>query len=243
MTENVNDPGPGAKGDPAQGGAGATNPTQEVDVAAIVSESVKKAVAEATGQLVQDFEAKLKTQAENHANQVRRLKSKSAGGAGNGGEGQSQGTGISPDLQAELDALREQNQRLQAAQEQAEAQRKAAMLDSQLNDAIASISGLADGAPKLIRQALRAGLDFNSQGEVVFRDGQKHIALADKLAELASYPGFQAPANRGGAGRAGEVVSPGGNSGIKTILASDKAAQLRHFDDIAAGKAIVVPDE
>lgn len=241
MIQPSSDPGPGAKGDPAHGGAGATNPASSVDVEKLVASAVEKAVtkvSETYGGKIESLETQLKTQAENHANQIRRLK-----GQGGSGEGGQQGNGKpSSDLEAELEAEREEKRKFGQRIAELENAQKQARIDNVLNDAISGLSNLAEGAAKQIRAVVRSGLSLNSAQEVIFVDGNRHISLADKLAEVSAYPGYQAAANRGGAGRPGEAVSIGQRQ-VKTISASDKAAIAKNFDAIAAGDVVVVGDD
>lgn len=237
--DQVNDPGPGAKGD-AEGGSAATKPANSPDVSKLVSEAVSRAVAEATGQLAEDFEAKLKAQAENHANQVRRLK-KQAGGEG--GIEAAAGN-ANNDLMAELEAERESKKQILDRMAAMEAREKSTRIDTELNDALSMLSNLAEGASPIIRQAIRGGLDLNSQGDVIYRDGQKHVRLADKLAELSAFPGFQAPANRGGVGGSSSSrETPAPVDGKKVIYDDDEDAFMANLDAIRRGEVKVIRRE
>ena len=243
MADKPSDPGPGAKGDAASGAA-ATNPANSVDVEALIASAVEKTAAKLTetfGGRIEELETKVTTQAENHQNQIRRLKGKS-GGDGDSRDSDSAAKGADPEVVAELEALKEQNRLMQQEMQQTKAEAKATKLDKMLADALAAQTGLVPKAIPHIRDQLRPYLDLNSQGEVIYRDGQKHIPMATKLADVISYDGYQASANRGGGGRPGETFSQGDKQ-IKTVSASDREAQAKHFDEICAGTVIVVPDD
>lgn len=231
------DPAPGAKGT-AEPGTAATNPAA-TDIAKTLADLQKSFTDTTAAQnaQIEALKAEAATAAENHRQQIARLKKKPEGG-----DPQGQPTGLSEEAKAEIESLKERLAKSEKDQADARAREKSASISGKLSAAIAALPGLIPDATGIIADAVRANLDMNSSGEVVYKDGAKHIPLAEKLAEFAAKPFFQAAANRGGGGKPGEGLPNAGNNGQRTVRKSDTEGRKKFFNEIANGTVTVVDD-
>lgn len=226
-----NTPTPSAPtGTPPSGGS--QQPLTMADIQKLINEQNAKFEAEKKA-----LEERLEKQAKDHSEHIKRLSKKDQQDPPKSSE-----PAIAPE---EIEGLRQQNAELKRRMDEADREKRDALIDKALTAAVAKANIRPEAQP-WVRDAIKGRLAIDSTGQVVVRDGKADTPLDTHFANVIANDAFlQAPVNRGGGGRPNPTAPSTVNTGSKprSVTQADINAGKVSIEDLASGKAVMAQDE